>query len=340
MTTKIVSVSNLKVGMYVMLDLGWLRHPFLKNRFVISSEADIEKLRGLGVRTVQVDPERSIFESEPSRREEPQEEPKEVVHAAAEAPFSAPKPVPVVPAELPEVINDKRLEPEKKATLVREYSVTMMQRLMEQPTATNIQTVKKATTDLVDMILRDDATTFHLINISSHDYTTYIHSVSVGILAVALSKSIFRHSDAHDLHALGAGYFLHDLGKVHVDLDIINKPGKLTDEEMAVMKQHPAMGFTLLEDARQTTDELKLIVLQHHEKIAGGGYPYGLEGDDIHIYGRICAIADIFDAMTAKRPYKKAMPSFEALKTMRDQLVPHSLQKELFEKLVLLFKAR
>ncbi len=331
-----------------MLDLGWLRHPFLKNRFIIASEADIERLRSLGLRTVQIDPDRSIFESEPSPQPKPalrvelREEPKEAVRAAVEAAVEAPKPAPapVVPDELPEVIHDRRLEPEKKATLVREYSVTMMQRLLEQPTATNIQTVKKATTDLVDMILRDDATTFHLINISSHDYTTYIHSVSVGILAVALSKSVFGQSDAHDLHALGAGYFLHDLGKVHVDLDIINKPGKLTDEEMAVMKQHPSMGFSLLEDARQTTDELKLIVLQHHEKIAGGGYPYGLEGDDIHIYGRICAIADIFDAMTAKRPYKKAMPSFEALKAMRDQLVPHSLQKELFEKLVMLFKAR
>ena len=246
----------------------------------------------------------------------------------------------VVPADLLEVIHDKHLIPAKRALLVRQHSNTMMQRLLEQPTAANIQNVKSATTELVDLILRDDETTFYLTNISSHDYNTYVHSVDVGVIAIALAKSVFRRSDSHDLHALGAGFFLHDLGKVHVNLDIINKPGKLTDDEMEEMRRHPSMGFSLLEEAKQATDELRLIVLQHHEKLDGGGYPYGLKGEDIHIYGRICAIADIFNAMTSKRPYKQPMPSFTALKTMRDEMIPHSLQKDLFEKLVLLFRVR
>jgi HD-GYP domain-containing protein (c-di-GMP phosphodiesterase class II) len=247
--------------------------------------------------------------------------------------------MPVVPVELLAVIHDTHLAPEKKAELIRQHSLTMMKRLLEHPTAANIQSVKRATSHLVDLILKDDETTSYLINITSHDYTTYIHSVDVGVIAIALAKSVFRRSDNHDLHALGAGFFLHDLGKIHVNLNIINKPGKLSFDEMEEMKRHPVLGFSVLQEAKQITAELKLIVLQHHEKLNGSGYPYGLRGDDIHIYGRICAIADIFDAMTSKRPYKTPMPSFTALKAMRDEMIPHSLQKDLFEKFVIMFKA-
>ena len=246
--------------------------------------------------------------------------------------------LPIVPIELLAVIHDNHLTPEKKANLVRQYSITMMKRLMEHPTAANIQNVKSATSELVDLILRDDETTSYLINITSYDYNTYIHSVDVGVMAIALAKTIFQNSDNHNLHALGAGFFLHDLGKIGMNLNIINKPGKLNVAEMEDMRHHPVLGVSLLQEAKQMTTELKLIVLQHHEKLNGGGYPYGLSGDDIHIYGRICAIADIFDAMTSKRPYKKPMPPFTALKAMRDEMVPHSLQKDLFEKFVMLFK--
>ena len=211
-----------------------------------------------------------------------------------------------------EVIHDRKLDPEKKATLVREHSFTMMQRLLEQPTAENLKEVKKGTSEIVDLILRDNETTFYLINITDHDYYTYTHSVNVGFLAVALAKALFRHSDDHDLHALGAGFFLHDLGKVQIDLDIINKPGKLTEEEMKTMKRHPAIGYFLLQEAKGMTKELKLIVLQHHEKMNGTGYPSGLRDDDIHIYGQICATADIFDALTSRRPYKDKIAPFTA----------------------------
>jgi HD-GYP domain-containing protein (c-di-GMP phosphodiesterase class II) len=246
--------------------------------------------------------------------------------------------IPAVPPELQEIINNNRLPPAVKANIIQRHSITMMKNLLEHPTATNIQDVKKTTSSLVDLILRDDETTSFLVNITDHDYYTYTHSLNVGVLSIALAKNVFRHSTKHDLHALGAGFFLHDLGKVNIDLGIINKPGKLTDDEMKEMKCHPLRGFVLLQEAKEMTKELKLIVLQHHEKINGEGYPDGLKGEDIHIYGRICAIADVFDALTSKRPYKNVMSSFEALKIMRDNMVPTHLQKELFEKFIMLFK--
>jgi hypothetical protein len=99
------------------------------------------------------------------------------------------------------------------------------------------------------------------------------------------------------MHELGAGFFLHDLGKVEVDASIINKPGKLTEEEMSRMRQHPHMGYKLLYETNELTHECKKIVLQHHERYDGKGYPNGLQGNDIHLYGRICSIADVFDAL-------------------------------------------
>lgn len=98
------------------------------------------------------------------------------------------------------------------------------------------------------------------------------------------------------------------------------------------------MGFKLLTETNQLTEELKLIVLQHHEKVNGSGYPKGLRADDIHIYARICAIADVFDALTARRPYRTPLSTFEALKYMRDEMIPHHLDHQLFEKFVLLFR--
>ena len=330
MATKTIPVSELKIGMYVILDLAWFEHPFLKNQFIISTADEIKKIKGLELRAIQIDLARS--------RISPASESHAEKEAIPEIETVNPD-MPVVPAELLAVVHDTHLPPEKKAELVRQHSLTMMKRLLEHPTAANIQNVKRATSYLVDLILKDDETTSFLINITSHDYTTYIHSVDVGVMAIALAKTVFRHSNNHDLHALGAGFFLHDLGKIHVNLNIINKPGKLSVDEMDEMKRHPVLGFSVLQEAKQITTELKLIVLQHHEKLNGSGYPYGLRGDDIHIYGRICAIADIFDAMTSKRPYKKPMPSFTALKAMRDEMIPHSLQKDLFEKFVMLFKA-
>ena len=328
MATKTIHVDELEIGMCIILDLAWFEHPFLKNQFIISSSDEIKKIKGLPLETIQIDLARSKISSAPESHA------KKKVNAEM-----VKSDMPVVPAEFLSVIRDTHLTPEKRADLVRQHSITMMKRLMENPIAANIQSVKRATSELVDLILKDDETTSYLINITSYDYNTYIHSVDVGVMAIALAKNVFRRSNNHDLHALGAGFFLHDLGKVHVNLDIINKPGKLNVDEMKEMRHHPVLGFALLQEAKQITTELKLIVLQHHEKLNGSGYPYGLRGDDIHIYGRICAIADIFDAMTSKRPYKKPMPTFTALKAMRDEMIPHSLQKDLFEKFVMMFKA-
>jgi HD-GYP domain-containing protein (c-di-GMP phosphodiesterase class II) len=122
-----------------------------------------------------------------------------------------------------------------------------------------------------------------------------------------------------------------------VDPDVINKPGRLTDAEMAHMRIHPYQGLKILKQANALSDECRCIVMQHHEYDDGTGYPKRLKGNEIHRYARICCIADVFDALTSERSYKRAMKPFDALKLMQQQMSEH-FDKELFAEFVLLFK--
>ena len=315
-----IRTEKLRVGMYVILPLSWLTHPFLKNRFSITSEKQIRQILDCGVAEITVDLSKStVFEgNEPADRIEGER-----------------VPTSIVPDELREAIYDKKSPLPEKAKAVHRHSTRMIKRLMEAPTAENIGEAKKGIYDVVGLILSDNAISYHLTRITSHDYYTYTHCVSVGVLAVSLSKELFKRSSAHDMYELGAGFFLHDLGKVFVDERILNKPGKLTDEEMKQVQCHPALGHRILSKTNQLTDECATVVLQHHERDDGKGYPKGLKGSEIHEYGRICSLADVYDALTSKRPYRKRLKPFDALKLMKEEMI-HHFQRDMFEQFILL----
>ncbi len=323
---KKIDVNSLKVGQYVILPAAWYEHGFLKNRFTISSERQIAKLRETGFTEITIDTEKGA-DLEEGKNNRP-----------SSFRRSETKALKIVKTEvLKEVIYDKKLPALKKAEAVHKESLVVMSSLLDNPSAKNIEETKKGIDEVVNLILADDATTHHLLRITSHDHYTYTHSVTVGVLSVTLSKVLFRGTFKHDMHALGAGFFLHDLGKVKINKEIINKPAKLTEEEMCQMRQHPVFGFQILNDTRQLTEESKLIVLQHHERTDGTGYPRGLRGEDIHIYGRICSLADVYDALTSARPYRQPMAPFNALTLMKEEMLGH-FHQELFEHLVLLLK--
>jgi HD-GYP domain-containing protein (c-di-GMP phosphodiesterase class II) len=326
---KTISITELKVGMYVILPLSWFKHPFLKSEFIIKSRDQIATIIDSGIAEILIDPEKSEFPDAAVAKIDT------IVERAATPP-KAWSPDKLVPPELREAIHDKSLTPEKKSKLVYESSRVLVERLFEDPKAENIVEAKKGIAEVVDLIIADDATSRELLKITSYDYYTYTHSVNVGVFSVMLAKTIFKGSDRHDMHELGAGFFLHDIGKVRIDPALVNKPGKLTDEEMAVMKTHPALGFSILKEANQLTEECMFIVMQHHEREDGTGYPRGLKGPEIHTYGRICCIADVYDALTAERSYKQQLNTFDALKLMKEKLMNH-FHKELFEKFVFLF---
>ena len=323
---KKLKMKDIQTGMFVILPDQWFSHPFLKNEFLIESQSQINKMIKAGIKEVAVNVSKSSrLEEKRAKASEGQSEklPKK-------------KGSPVVPPELQEVIADRKLPVDQKARLVHRHSMVMMKRLMDNPSVENIIQAKKGIADIVDLILANDATNKSLLNITSHDYSTYVHSVNVGVLGISIAKSIFQHSTGHDMHELGAAFFLHDLGKVNISLDIINKPTVLTDEEMNEMKKHPEYGHAILTRTKQLTEECRTIVLHHHERHDGSGYPLGLKGNDIHLYGRICSLADVFDALNSDRPYRNGLGPFAALKLMKAEMLSH-FQKDLFEKFVLLF---
>ena len=321
--------------MYVHLEKAWFQHPFLSSSFRIESEKQIAKIVDRGIQSVIIDPEKSII---PKERIKSTADSRKLTGQKQESADTLPpsKEQLQIHQAMEEIVHDRKIPSEEKARVVQEMSIVMMNNLMEKPTAANIQQVKKTIAKIVDLIIHNNSITSHLVQITSHDFNTYAHSVTVGLLGVSLSKVLFWNSDKHDLHELGAGFFLHDIGKVRVDAAIINKPGKLTEEEMDIIRKHPSFGYQVLRDTDQLTDECKEITLQHHERNDGSGYPRRLRGNDIHLYAKICAIADVYEALTAERPYKLPMKPFEALRLMKTEM-SHHFQKDLFDRFVLLF---
>ncbi len=317
-----ISVDDLKPGMYVIIRESWLKHPFLKTQFLIRSQEQVDELKASGLSALTIDTDKGVG---PDLHADPSLFPPTVW-----------EPEKLVPPELREAIRDKTLPPEKKAEIVYRSSLILMERLFQDPKVEKIREAKEGISDIVDVVIADRVMAKNLVNITSYDFYTYTHSVNVGILSALLAGAIYSRSAAHDMHELGAGFFLHDIGKVRVDPAIVNKKGKLTEEEMGQMRMHPSQGYAILSEAGELSEECRIIVMQHHERQDGSGYPAGLRGDEIHYYSRICSIADVYDALTSERSYKKRVTPFEALTIMKEQMIDH-FTTELFEKFVLLF---
>ena len=153
-----------------------------------------------------------------------------------------------------------------------------------------------------------------------HDFYTYDHSVNVSFYNIALLKHISPDSSNRDLKTVGLGGLLHDLGKIEIPTNIINKPGKLTEKEFQKIKEHPDIGFRLILEKLNSPevkfDTVRRIVHEHHENYNGSGYPRGLKGKEIHRSARITAISDFFDALTTKRSYQRIHSVGEALNIM------------------------
>jgi len=237
---------------------------------------------------------------------------------------------------LTRLIRNPSISAAAKAQAVQVACREVLRRICEEPRAAFVSQASEIIAPTVELIVASDEAARHLVRLTSFDHATYVHSTNVGIFALALARLFFGADPQHDLHRLGAGFFLHDLGKCLVPLEILNKPGALTAAERQIMNRHVEDGFRLLEESHMLTDEVRTIVLQHHERDNGSGYPYGMTGPDIHPYARICRLADIYEALTSNRPYHTRRSTFEALKFMRETVVA-DVDEQLFGHFVRLF---
>lgn len=151
--------------------------------------------------------------------------------------------------------------------------------------------------------------------VRSIDEYTYYHSLNVSMLCMIIGKWL-RLDSVHIENLVKAG-LLHDIGKAKVPLEILNKPGKLTESEFAEMKKHSEYGYLLVKNNGSISTEIARAILTHHEKEDGSGYPLGLTGDKLNLYSKIITVADIFDAMTANRVYKRKDTPFKVFELMQ-----------------------
>ncbi len=165
--------------------------------------------------------------------------------------------------------------------------------------------------DIIDELLDKKNILVNLVDLKNMDNYTYEHSVNVTILSLILGIELGLGKN--ELHELCIGALLHDIGKTFIDRDILNKKDKLTDKEFAIIKEHTVKGYEYIKDLYELRGASKRIILEHHEKIDGSGYPRKITGRVIHTYSKIVAITDTFDALTSDRVYRRAIPPNEAI---------------------------
>lgn len=181
----------------------------------------------------------------------------------------------------------------------------------------SVSEIKKAAEDMVGSIVRSPDALVSLSQLKDYDNYTYIHSVNVAVLTISVAYQ--QQYSVEKLVEIGMGGLLHDIGKMKVPEYILNKPGKLTDSEFALIKRHPELGIESILEQREISDITRKVVLQHHERYNGRGYPFGIKGERIHEVGLISAVADVYDALTSDRIYKAAWTPQKALATIFSQ---------------------
>lgn len=221
---------------------------------------------------------------------------------------------------LPDILADPNVSLEERSEILYAVTRDLLRDIMGDPRSPELieRSLHVVSTSIWHMS-RERTAFEHLLRVTSFDYYTYTHSVNVFVFSTALAQRAGIDAE-DDLNDLGVGALLHDVGKSLIDTSIIRKRGTLTREEWDIMKRHPLFGEEILSERRELGPRSMDIVRHHHEKLGGRGYPDKLDGEALTPFAKIAAIADIFDALTTRRSYKGALPSFPALKLMREEM--------------------
>ncbi|PHM17739.1 MAG: phosphohydrolase [Sulfuricurvum sp. PD_MW2] len=227
-----------------------------------------------------------------------------------------------VTRHLQSIARNSDIPTDQKAKIVYEKATETIDAMFKNPESLeNVKSAQDIVHSTLEMILNDDSAVESLMKITAHDYYTHTHSLNVSIYTLSLGA--FLGIAGKDLETLGMAAVLHDLGKSKIDYEIINKNGKLTNEEFEQMKLHPTFGHEIALHLGIDDERVLSGIRHHHEKIRGGGYPDNLQGDQISYFARIIGVCDVFDALSTKRSYKDPMSSFESLLLMKQQMSEH-----------------
>ncbi|MCL5962471.1 MAG: HD-GYP domain-containing protein [Chloroflexi bacterium] len=228
---------------------------------------------------------------------------------------------------------DETLPPHLKAGLLHESVLSIAHRTMASSVAPeDLSTVRELMSVTVEFLTGNRAAFSALLSVINHDKSLYTHAVNVSVYALGLGHLVGA-GDAGELCSLGLSAFLHDVGKAKVPSEVLNKPGPLSSEEWAIIRQHPVWGKEAVSAVQDFPEIVATTVGQHHERLDGSGYPDGLVARDLHPFSRIVAIADVYDALTSNRPYRTRRTPYHALLMMRKEMLG-TLDPNLFRALV------
>lgn len=178
--------------------------------------------------------------------------------------------------------------------------------------------------DLMSAITDNDAIAIDISALKTSDEYTFKHSVDVATIAMVIAKH--QGLSQKEIYEIGVTGLLHDVGKTKIPLEVLNKPGRLDDNEFAIMKQHATYGYQMIKNRKEISAAVCLGVLQHHEKLNSKGYPMGVGSEKISPYARILSVADIYDALVTERPYKKAFSQRDAVEMIMSMTMELDMQ--------------
>lgn len=293
---------------------AWLDHPFWKSKFTLEDLADLHKLQASGIEECWIDVAKGLDVAAPAAAA-PQTVPVEPVEPApATAPAAEAPPVAAPPVPERTEFNE---ELRRAAVLIgkSKQAVTALFAEARMGKAIDADECLPLVDEIASSVWRNPGAMVSLARLKTHDDYTYMHSVAVCALMVALARQLSL--DEHQTRVAGLAGLLHDMGKAVMPTEILNKPGKLTDVEFDVMRSHPERGHALLQGGSAPPEALD-VCLHHHEKMDGSGYPKGLRGEEISLMARMGAVCDVYDAITSNRPYKAGWDPAEAIRKMAE----------------------
>lgn len=303
---KKIPIQQLRLGMYIHnFDGSWLSHPFWKTRFLLQDGADLAAILKSGVAACWIDLSKGVDVAQAPL-------PASAAGASDLTPASNPSTPEASPAAALRVPTEPGVRVSLEAELQRAAGV--ISRSREKVTAlfgearmgraVDTGECMDLVEDIAGSVMRNPSALISLARLKTADDYTYMHSVAVCALMVSLAHQL--KLDERQTREAGFAGLLHDIGKMAMPMEVLNKPGSLSDAEFKIMQSHPQRGHDILKGGSQASEASLDVCLHHHEKMDGSGYPFKLSGDKISLFARMGAVCDVYDAITSTRPYKNA----------------------------------
>ncbi len=313
---KKIPVSQVRLGMYLQsLEGLWLDHPFWKTRFVIGSSTDLKRLQESAVTECWIDASKGLDVLQTQAHDgaapvlpTPRSLAARRLTLPASRPATAPESAPVQRSFDDELKQAAAICNRGRAAVLSMFNEARMGRAIDH------QGCVALVEDISASVRRNPGALVSLARLKTQDDYSYMHSVAVCALMVALARQLGMDEDA--CRAAGLAGLLHDVGKALMPLEVLNKPGRLTDDEYTLMRTHAERGHELLLQGEDVSPEALEVALHHHERFDGSGYPHGLAGETTGLFARMGAVCDVYDAITSNRPYKAGWDPAESIAQM------------------------